>query len=257
MPRTTRDGFSVTTDSETPVGVDQAPRTAQQRRTEATKSALLAAARAVLQERGYARATVAQIVRAAGRAHGTFYLYFDNKEEIYSALLEEMWRSLKDQSRMVWRHDTPLESVRVTVDRYVAAAEENVDLWRLLDDMSATNRRFLTIRDEQRRQFARKIARGIEGSLSQATLDGMNTEIVAELLAGMVDEACSVRFLRGRSWPREELVDHLVTIWGRAVGYVPNGVPGNSAALDDGDQPAMKGSGPAGHRATEYPPFTG
>ena len=207
--------------------------TVQQRRTEATKSALLEAARSVLQEHGYARSTVAQIARAAGRAHGTFYLYFNNREDIYSTLLEDMWRSLKDQSRMVWRRDVPLDSVRVTVDRYVAAAEENVDLWRLLDDMSATSPRFLEIRDEHRRQFVRKIARGIEGSLGQANVGDMQTEIVAELLAGMVDEACSIRFLRGRSWPREELVDHIVTIWGRAVGYVSNGAPTNIPPIAD------------------------
>lgn len=214
-----------------PESVGAATGNAQQRRTEATRRALLTAARSVLVQHGYARATVAQIARAAGRAHGTFYLYFENKEDIYSTLLEDMWTSLKDQSRDVWRRDVPLESVRATVDRYVAAFEENVDLWRLLDEMSVTNPRFLELRDETRRQFVRKIQRGIEGSLSQADVGDMRTEIVAELLAGMVDEACSVRFLRGRSWPRHELVDHIVTIWGRAVGYTR--VTASRAAVPD------------------------
>jgi AcrR family transcriptional regulator len=210
-------------------------RKTQQRRTEATRRALLAAARSVLVEHGYMRATVARIARAAGRAHGTFYLYFDNKEDIYSLLLEDMWNSLKEQSRVNWRSDMPLESVRVTVDRYVSAFEENVDLWRLLDEMSATNPRFHEIRDDTRRQFVRKIQRGIEGSLNQADVGNMRTDIMAELLAGMVDEACSVRFLRGRSWPREELVDHIVTIWGRTVGYTsPGGVEDDVSDPDDG-----------------------
>lgn len=196
---------------------------AQQRRTEATRQALLAAARVVLNEQGYARATVAQIARAAGRAHGTFYLYFDNKEDIYSLLLQDMWNDLKRQSRTVWRRDVPLESVHATVDRYVSAFEENVGLWRLLDDMSASNPHFLEIRDGHRRQFVQKIQRGIEGSLSQAHVEGMRTDIVAELLAAMVDEICSIRFLRGRDWSREELVAHIVTVWGRAVGYIDTG----------------------------------
>lgn len=203
-----------------PIRAESSTGPAQQRRTEATRKALLAAARLVLNERGYAKATVAQIARAAGRAHGTFYLYFDNKEDIYSLLLEDMWDDLKHQSRTAWRRDVPLESVRATVARYVSAFEENVDLWRLLDDMSATNPRFLEIRDSHRHQFVRKIQRGIEGSWSQADVGGMRTDIVAELLAAMVDEICSVRFLRERDWSREELVEHIVTVWGRAVGYV-------------------------------------
>jgi len=202
--------------------------TGQQRRTEATRRALFAAARTVLKEQGYARATVAQIARAAGRAHGTFYLYFQNKEDIYSQLLEEMWADLKEQSRSVWRRDTPLQSVHATVARYVSGFGENVELWRLLDEMSASNPRFTQSRDGYRREFVQKIKRGIESSGSEARITGMQPVILAELLAGMVDEACAVRYLRGRSWPEAELVDHIVTLWGRAVGYLSNGAPAAS-----------------------------
>lgn len=219
---------------------------AQQRRTEATRKALLAAARVVLNEQGYARATVAQIARAAGRAHGTFYLYFANKEDIYSLLLEDMWNDLKHQSRTVWRRDVPLDSVHATVDRYVRAFEENVDLWRLLDDMSASNPHFLEIREDHRRQFVHKIERGIEGSVSQAHVEGLRTDIIAELLAGMVDEICSIRFLRGRDWSREELVGHIVTVWGRAVGYIDTGhvEPGRGAQASSGRE-SIAGTGSA------------
>ncbi|SNR53468.1 TetR/AcrR family transcriptional regulator [Blastococcus mobilis] len=222
---TSRPGASLT---------ERPPPTGQQRRTEATRRALLAAARAVLSEHGYARATVAQIARAAGRAHGTFYLYFDNKEDIYSTLLENMWADLKEQSRSVWRRDTPLESVHATVARYVSGFAENVDLWLLLDQMSASNPRFTRLRDDYRRQFVHKIQRGIESSGAHARMDGMEPEIVAELLAGMVDEACTARFLRGRTWPQDVMVDNIVTVWGRAVGYLSNGVPaGPAGALAD------------------------
>lgn len=189
---------------------------------------MFAAARTVLKEQGYAGATVAQIARAAGRAHGTFYLYFRNKEDIYSELLEEMWADLKVQSRSVWRRETPLESVRTTVARYVAGFGENVELWRLLDEMSATNPGFTRTRDDHRREFVQKIQRGIESSGTEARITGMQPVILAELLAGMVDEACALRYLRGRSWPEPELVDHIVTVWGRAVGYLSNGAPATS-----------------------------
>ena len=202
--------------------------TGQQRRTEATRRALFAAARTVLEQHGYAGATVAQIARAAGRAHGTFYLYFQNKEDIYAQLLEEMWTDLKEQSRSVWRRDTPLESVRATVARYVSGFGDNVELWRLLDEMSASNPRFTRTRDEYRRAFVQKIKRGIESSGAKARITGMQPVILAELLAGMVDEACALRYLRGRSWPEAELVEHIVTVWGRAVGYLSNGAPATS-----------------------------
>jgi AcrR family transcriptional regulator len=131
-----------------------------------------------------------------------------------------MWADLKQLSRSVWRRETPLESVRATVARYVSGFAENVDLWRLLDEMSVTNPRFTELRDEYRRQFVQKIERGIESSGTSAHIEGMQPAILAELLAGMVDEACAVRYLRGRTWPEDDLVEHITIVWGRAVGYL-------------------------------------
>lgn len=198
----------------------------QRDRTDATRQALMEAAQTVLREGGYTHATVARITRKAGRAHGTFYLYFQNKEDVYSQLLANMWADLKEQSRSIWRTDSPLESVRVTVTRYISAFAYNVDLWRLLEELSVTNSRFDVIRDQIRRGFACKIQRGIESSYEYANIDGFSTELMAELLAGMVDQACAARYLHGRSWSEEEMVDHIVTVWGRSIGYL---IPNNEA----------------------------
>jgi AcrR family transcriptional regulator len=185
-----------------------------------SENALLAAAGRVLKDVGYARASVARIAREAQRAHGTFYLYFSNKEDIYEALLQQIWDDLHDQSRAIWRNDHPIESVHETVRRYVLSYRDNVDLWQLLMDMSATNPKFRTIRDERRRAFVRRIERGLERSRSHADLGPMRTDILAELLAGMVDDICATTFLHGRDLDLAEVVDHITTVWARAVGYV-------------------------------------
>ena len=48
---------------------------------------LLDAAMAVLEKRGYHAARVDDIVKVARTSHGTFYLYFANKEDLFRALL--------------------------------------------------------------------------------------------------------------------------------------------------------------------------
>ena len=50
---------------------------------------LLDAGMAVLGEKGFHAARVDDIVRAARTSHGTFYLYFANKEDLLRALAEE------------------------------------------------------------------------------------------------------------------------------------------------------------------------
>jgi len=55
---------------------------------EVTRARLLDAGMAVLSERGYHAARVDDVVTAAGVSHGTFYLYFSNKEALVLALAE-------------------------------------------------------------------------------------------------------------------------------------------------------------------------
>jgi len=47
------------------------------------RAKLVTAARDVFGQKGYHAATVDDITRAAGVAKGTFYLYFDEKREVY------------------------------------------------------------------------------------------------------------------------------------------------------------------------------
>lgn len=58
-------------------------------RKAANRAKLLDAARAVFAQRGLGAATVRDIVRETDLATGTFYNYFDDKEEIFGALLED------------------------------------------------------------------------------------------------------------------------------------------------------------------------
>jgi len=55
-----------------------------------TRAKLLNAAMDVFAERGYHSARVDDIVRSARTSHGTFYLYFANKEELFATLAGEV-----------------------------------------------------------------------------------------------------------------------------------------------------------------------
>jgi AcrR family transcriptional regulator len=57
---------------------------------EANRAALLTAAREVFAEQGYPATGVRDIVRRTGLASGTFYNYFDSKDAIFAAVLEQV-----------------------------------------------------------------------------------------------------------------------------------------------------------------------
>jgi AcrR family transcriptional regulator len=58
------------------------------------RRAILEAARRTFRARGLEGASLREIARAAGYAPGALYLYFDGKEAIYAALLEESLAAL-------------------------------------------------------------------------------------------------------------------------------------------------------------------
>ncbi|OLB09038.1 MAG: hypothetical protein AUH06_00925 [Gemmatimonadetes bacterium 13_2_20CM_69_27] len=60
-----------------------------QRRKDARPEELVAAALEVFVERGYEGTTLADVARRAGVTKGTIYLYFENKEALFKAVVRE------------------------------------------------------------------------------------------------------------------------------------------------------------------------
>ncbi len=71
-------------DTHADAGDDRAARRREQRRGE-----ILAAAKQVFAERGFHRASINDIIEAAGIARGTFYLYFSSKNAVFESILDD------------------------------------------------------------------------------------------------------------------------------------------------------------------------
>ena len=82
---------------------------------------LCEAAIIVFDERGYNGARVDDIVKQAKTSHGTFYLYFSNKEDLFQALVagvtEEM-RELADELPSIQPNRAGFEELRIWVGRF-------------------------------------------------------------------------------------------------------------------------------------------
>jgi AcrR family transcriptional regulator len=63
----------------------------------ARRAELVSAAAAVFAQRGVANTAVSEIVKAAGVAQGTFYLYFATKDDVLLAVVEQMVAALGEQ----------------------------------------------------------------------------------------------------------------------------------------------------------------
>lgn len=75
------------------------PRLSRAQQRERTRAALIDAAVHVVGERGYADASVTAITRRAGVAQGTFYNYFESREDLFDRLLPALAQTMFDRIR--------------------------------------------------------------------------------------------------------------------------------------------------------------
>jgi len=86
------------------------------RSAEETKKRILASARTVFVEEGYAQASMRQIARASGISVGALYLHFKNKEKLYLTFVQEWMEQLNEETREALLDiDDPMEAMRAFI----------------------------------------------------------------------------------------------------------------------------------------------
>jgi AcrR family transcriptional regulator len=104
-----------------PIGPGARPiRRTQAERSEATRGALLAAARKLFSKRGYSGVGTEEIVRAAGVTRGALYHHFDDKRDLFRAVFEQLEGELAERfaTEALSRPD-PWEAMLAGIDMYL------------------------------------------------------------------------------------------------------------------------------------------
>ncbi|MCL6675292.1 MULTISPECIES: TetR/AcrR family transcriptional regulator [Streptomyces] len=82
-------------------------------RTSDAKQKILEAARSLIEGRGYSALGVAEICKAAGVPKGSFYYFFESKEALALAVVDEHWAAQKrDWTRALSGEAEPLSRLR-------------------------------------------------------------------------------------------------------------------------------------------------
>ncbi|MFC6085994.1 TetR/AcrR family transcriptional regulator [Sphaerisporangium aureirubrum] len=91
-------------------------------RTSDAREKILAAARSLIELRGYSALGVAEICKAAGVPKGSFYHFFASKEVLALAVIDEHWAvQLRDWTRVLRGEAEPLQRLRQLFEETEAA----------------------------------------------------------------------------------------------------------------------------------------
>lgn len=104
---------------------NMSPRRSQGERTDATRTALVNAARALFEARGFAGTGTPEIVAAANVTRGALYHHFADKTELFHAVARQVAQEVADGiAQRSRRHKKPAEALLAGAQAYFAAMAE-------------------------------------------------------------------------------------------------------------------------------------
>src|SRR5687768_9057507 len=142
---------------------DKTPRTERGRKT---LRRVLEAAAIEFGERGYHDAAITGITQRAGVALGTFYTYFESKEEVFRALVRDMSQATRQHVAEAVR-DAPdrLSAERLGLEAFIGFVRQHRELYRIIEEAQFVandvyREHYLTFVEGYRRNLAAARSRG-------------------------------------------------------------------------------------------------
>jgi AcrR family transcriptional regulator len=176
-----------------------------------TMRKLLDAGMQVFARRGYHAARVDDIVKGARTSHGTFYLYFSNKEDLFRALLADAARELEGLSAAlaaVGPDDEGRAALREWLASFVELYERYGPVIRAWTEAEMSGSELGQLGDDLLGGFTAVLAQRIRTTAAPGT----NADIAALALVAMVERVNY--YVQSRALPvdRDQLLDTLTAI---------------------------------------------
>ena len=159
---------------------------------EATRRALLAAARELFTARGYAGTPIAEIVQRARVTKGALYHHFRDKQDLFRAVFEQLERELVEQiNAAAAREERAWERVLAGAQAFLdACLEPAIQQIVLLDAPSVLG--WETWRKIDAQYSLGHVKAALRAAMSEGAIDKQPLDPLAHMLIGALNEAALV-----------------------------------------------------------------
>lgn len=182
-----------------------------------TEEKLINAAIELMSKNGYHRTTVADIVKAAGVAQGTFYLYYDSKKNLFLSLMERFYSLLQDallgvgwDIESITSEEEIAQKIRLAIQNILLVYQENAILARIfLREAMGLEPDFAELWDSIIERLAAFAVLIMDQSIERGLLPPQNSQIVAHCVVGMIERVAYYWLFQENEFELEEVVDAL------------------------------------------------
>jgi AcrR family transcriptional regulator len=188
-----------------------------------TRAALVAAARGVFEEAAFVDVKISDITARAGVSSGTFYTYFDSKEELFrevaAAVLAEMSAAPTPDPDNVDRD--PIRDIAYATRQFFLACLRNAGVARSIEQVILSDRQVARVRRATLVTGVRRAERWIRrlqaAGICDVEIDPWNTAMALHTMNVRVAYD-HLLLADNRDADLEPLVAAVTRIWARTVG---------------------------------------
>lgn len=189
-----------------------------------TRARLLDAAREVFEALGFLEARVSDIVERAGLSHGSFYHYFDSKEQVFREVAETLEAQLTapaddgdDDGKVPdSEYGRILAANRLYLERYRA----NARIMGVIEEVSRYDDHVNQARMRRQKHFADRAERAIRRLQAAGEADpAVDPGIAALALGSMVARTAELWLVEGwGDYDLDVVAEQVTRLWANALG---------------------------------------
>ncbi len=167
-----------------------------------TRARLVAAAKEVFEQDGFLDARISDIAERAGLSHGSFYHYFDSKEEVFREVAAEVEERLSEPFNSVILDPSstasPYEPIREAIRQHLESYRDEARIMRVIEQVSRFDEHVNAMRNERHRYYGAQVANSIRSLQRRGFVDPeLDPVIAATGLGAMTYRFPEIWFVQG------------------------------------------------------------
>lgn len=194
-----------------------------------TRARLLEAAKEVFEEDGFLEARISDIAERASLSHGSFYHYFESKEEIFREVAVEVDERLSAPfTSVILDHSSeapPQERIREALRRHLKSYRDEARIMGVIEQVSRYDEQVNAVRVDRHRHYSGQVADSIRRlqrhGLADPRLDPATAAAGIGAMAYRFAEMWLVQGMFECSF--DEGVEQLALLMANALGLQPEG----------------------------------
>lgn len=179
----------------------------------------MAAAAELIHDGGFQALRVEEIVQRAGLSTGSFYLYFESKEDLFVALVIDYTERLKHRLEAASRSGgTVIERLARALDAYLDFVKETERGFLYYRDLGNVETNVGPLSAWACDQSAAALSPLLQEGIDRGEIKSANSDLLAQALVGLTQHIAGYWLHHQDLYTREQVKDLLWNFIGRGLG---------------------------------------